>query len=119
MVSSLYKVANGCILVYDITQPSTFETLLKIRSEFMTILGKTDTQKFPTILLGNKLDLEKDRKVSLDKVMEWCKTHGDIPYLEVSALNDTNIQKAFEDIAKVAMSPVVHEAVVDPNWNYY
>ena len=59
-----YRGADVCILVYDITQPKSFENLDTWRIEFLTQASPSDTQNFPFVVIANKLDRENDRRVS-------------------------------------------------------
>ena len=52
---SLYRHADGCILVYDATKPPTFDAIEKWRDEVVSELGEPDN--FTFLLLGNKSDL--------------------------------------------------------------
>lgn len=56
-----YKGADGCVLVYDITNPESFHNLNKWRDEFLAFAEVHEG--FPFILVGNKKDLEKKRAV--------------------------------------------------------
>ena len=103
------------MMVYDITQVNSFETLLKIRSEFVTALELKEPDKFPAVLVGNKLDLITERKVPQDKAREWCKMHGGIEYLEVSAQKNEQVVQAFQIITKLMNGT----PTIKPNWEYY
>lgn len=51
------------------------------------------------VLIGNKADLEEERKVKKEEALEVAKEFN-LAYLETSALNAQNIDIAFETIAK-------------------
>lgn len=53
-------------------------------------------------MLGNKSDLEAQRKVSKMQAKQWCKNNGDVEYYETSAKTNTNVEDAFTSIAKAA-----------------
>ena len=56
-------------------------------------------------ILGNKLDKVNERKVSDIKAQQWCKSQaGSIMYYETSAKESTNVEQAFQNIAKLAAS---------------
>ena len=51
------------------------------------------------ILVGNKCDLEENRKVSTEEGMELAK-HFEIPFLETSAKNSVNVESSFVTMSK-------------------
>ncbi len=51
------------------------------------------------ILVGNKCDLEEERKVSTEEGMELAK-HFEIPFLETSAKNSVNVESSFVTMSK-------------------
>jgi len=42
-------------------------------------------------------------KVSAKKAKAWCASKGNIPYFETSAKAGTNVEEAFQCIAKIAI----------------
>lgn len=52
---AFYRGADCCCLVYDITQSVTLENLDRWKRGFLDNCG-SDTQSFPLVCLGNKLD---------------------------------------------------------------
>uniref|UniRef100_A0A804PY63 Ras-related protein Rab7 n=1 Tax=Zea mays TaxID=4577 RepID=A0A804PY63_MAIZE len=83
----------------------SFNTLDTWHDEFLNQAGPSDPQRFPFILVGNKIDLDggSKRMVLEKKVREWCASKGDIPYFETSAKEDHNIDTAFLCIARLAL----------------
>jgi Ras-related protein Rab-21 len=57
-----YRSSNGAILVYDITDEESFKKVKNWVKELKKMLG-TDIVIF---IVGNKIDLDKDRKVPND-----------------------------------------------------
>ena len=51
------------------------------------------------ILVGNKCDLDENRKVSYEEGQELSK-HYDIPFLETSAKNSVNVENSFIIMSK-------------------
>ena len=96
-----YKGADGCLIVYDITDPDSFQGIEKWRAEFIEGAGINAVPNFPFLLLGNKSDLVADRRVAFPKAIQTAKDMG-VTYYETSAKNAMNIKQAFEDIARKA-----------------
>jgi Ras-related protein Rab-1A len=69
----------------------------------MQEIDKFATENVNKLLIGNKCDLEEDRQVSYDEGMELAKNY-DVPFLEVSAKNSTNIDQCF-----TLMATEIHE----------
>ncbi|KAI8338608.1 P-loop containing nucleoside triphosphate hydrolase protein [Chlamydoabsidia padenii] len=92
MTSLYYREAAAAILVYDITSSESFQDLLSWVEEL-----KAKTSKDLLIyIVGNKVDCESDRAVSLDYVQEYVRnTLGVVPVFEVSAKED---EGAIEDL---------------------
>ena len=93
ITSAYYKGAKGCLIVYDITRKATFESVDRWLAD---VKGSSDN-KLSIILLGNKCDNESERKVSKEEGEEKAKYHN-VAFLETSALNGTNIEKAFQEL---------------------
>ncbi|NVM04497.1 MAG: GTP-binding protein [Candidatus Helarchaeota archaeon] len=82
--------SDSAVIVYDVTRPRTFEDISNWLEELKEALPPE--HKFLTILVGNKIDLE--RKVSNKKAKDLAKSLN-IPYLETSAKTGDNVDKAF------------------------
>ncbi|MEE6493560.1 hypothetical protein FKM82_016887 [Ascaphus truei] len=100
MVSTFYKGSDGCLLAYDVTDAESFTCLEVWRRDFLDKI-RTPATDFPMVILGNKIDLN-DRQISKEAAVSWCK-EKDIPYFEVSAKNNINVDQAFETLAKKAL----------------
>ena len=54
-----YRGADACVLVYDITDPHSFDNLDHWRTEFLEQVGgglSDAATNFPFVVLGNKID---------------------------------------------------------------
>ena len=98
ITTQYYKGADGIVLVYDVTDESSYE---KIRDWMEQILSNTQQEEIGLVLLGNKCDMEP-RSVSEEmgkKMAEELK----ITYYETSALNGQGIKEAFEELTRDIM----------------
>ena len=93
ITSAYYKGAKGCLLVYDITRKVTFESI----DRWISDLKAAGEEKLSIILIGNKCDLEDQRKVTKEEAEEKAQFHK-LAFIETSALNGTNIERAFEEL---------------------
>ena len=88
--SAYYKGAKGAIVVYDITSEASFYNIdLWINEVQMKV-----TNDLQIMLIGNKTDLYKERKISVEKGIEKAKSLN-IKLFEASALDKTNVNEAF------------------------
>merc|ERR1719164_373214 len=101
---AFYRGADSCVLVYDITDAKSFDTLESWRDEFLIQASPRDPNNFPFVVIGNKSDMEKQRKVSNPRASTWCNSKNSIPYHETSAKQATNVEQAFEEIARKALT---------------
>ena len=92
MTTSYYKGAQGIVIVYDITDIASFEHV----KSWMNDIDKFAKEGVYKILVGNKSDLEEQRKVPTIKGKQLADEYG-IPFLETSAKKNENIEKLFID----------------------
>jgi len=102
MGASFYRNSECCALVCDLTDPKSFESIESWRTEFLNQLNPKDPETFPFVLLGNKCDKVAERKVQAPKIKQYCETKSNMPYFETSAKDNTNVEAAFEEVAKLA-----------------
>ena len=93
LTTSFIKSCKAFILVFDITRQNTFKN---IEQWIKTINENTSPQYM--ILIGNKNDLEKERQVKKESVINYCKEKL-FNYMEISAKNNNNIEKMFKEVA--------------------
>ena len=94
ITSSYYKGSHGCFIVYDITNQASFDNMEKWFEHVQKEAGKD----ISIILVGNKSDLENERKVSKEKGEDLAKNLN-CPFFETSAFSGTNISQIFEALA--------------------
>lgn len=95
IASSYYKGAVGALLVYDITKEKSFENIEK----WLTELRENGQEHMTLMLIGNKSDLAKDRKVKTEDAASYAEKET-MALLETSALDSSNVTTAFECIIK-------------------
>ena len=88
-----YQEAQGALLVYDITRPNTYQEIRETYENLLSYCGKV-----PCILIGNKVDLEDQRKISAEEGDKLAKDLS-FEYYETSAKSAENVEKAFRRIS--------------------
>ncbi|KAI8358146.1 small GTPase superfamily [Mortierella sp. GBAus27b] len=102
---AFYRGADCCVLVYDVNNAKSFETLESWREEFLIQASPCGPESFPFVVIGNKIDMEESKRmISQKRAMNWCQSKGSIPYFETSAKEAINIEQAFQTIAKEVLS---------------
>jgi len=118
-----FRGADACILVYDVTNQRSFESISAWCSEFVRHASLEDVEKFPFFVLGNKSDLTERRQVRKDDADGWCKENiagpnGEQVHFETSALNGDQVEAAFIALCKRTLdreSPVLPVYDIDRN----
>ena len=103
MLDQWIENANGFLLVYAINDSETFEALkLKVQR-----MQKNNAEHLPIIIVGNKNDLEEERKVSKETAENYAKSIG-AKYYETSALTDMNgnVKVVFQECANLIANKV-------------
>lgn len=94
---SYFRKADGCILVYDITNKNSFN---EIKNYYIPNIKEKCIKNIKTILLGNKNDREEDREVSKEEGIELSLKNNFI-FKETSFSDNSGIFKAFETIIEL------------------
>ena len=93
LTSSYYKGCHGCFIVYDITNEASFQSISTWYEQAVKEAGKDVS----IILVGNKCDLENERKVSKEQGEEKARSMN-ASFFETSALSKVNIDDIFNEI---------------------
>ncbi|KAF6253399.1 ras-related protein YPTC6 [Scenedesmus sp. NREL 46B-D3] len=107
ITSAYYRGAVGALLVYDITKSVTFENVERWLKE----LRDHADSNIVIMLVGNKSDLRHLRSVNTDDAQGYCEKEG-LSFIETSALESTNVEKAFHQIL-TEIYHIVSKKVID------
>jgi len=100
---AFYRGSDCCVLVYDVNSAQTFANLATWREEFLSQSSPSNPEKFPFVVIGNKIDLEHLRVVSSKKAQAWCQKMGNLPHFETSAKEAIRVDQAFQQVARLAL----------------
>ena len=92
---NLIKKANGILLIYDITNKDSFNSIGK----WMESIDEVSSANTKVILVGNKIDMEGERQVTKEEGERRAKEYS-IPFYETSCKNGININEVFSRITK-------------------
>ncbi len=87
---------EGFLLVFAINDAESFELL---KGKHDRVLKGKHGVKCPILLVGNKQDLDKERKVNFDEAKALADSWN-IEYIETSAKTNFNCKEAFEKLAQ-------------------
>ena len=99
ITTSYYKGAHAILIVFDITDRDSFDHV----RNWMADIDKFAKEGVLRILVGNKCDLEQNRKVRSEEAKEIANKYG-IKYIETSAKDTINIDDLFVSTAKYLLS---------------
>ncbi|KAJ1847702.1 Ras- protein Rab-14 [Coemansia sp. RSA 2708] len=105
---SYYRGSIGTILVYDITNRESFESLTRWLSDARQLTPA----KSIFVLVGNKADRESQREVRADEGEEYAKENGML-FVEASAKTGAKVEAIFLDLASKILA-LVKSGEVDP-----
>ncbi|KAK3108826.1 hypothetical protein FSP39_016653 [Pinctada imbricata] len=92
------RKGDGFLLVYSVTDRHSYESIQNFHTQ---ILRVKDRDTYPMILVANKVDLVRQRKVSEDAGKDLA-AHLRIPYIETSAKTPPiNVDLAFHELVRV------------------
>ena len=92
---SLIKNTDGIILIYDVTNESSFKAV----PDWIQSAREKKGENYPMIILGNKIDLEDERKVKTEDGEELAQKYG-LDFYEISNKENVNIENAILTLVK-------------------
>ncbi|CAG5129822.1 unnamed protein product [Candidula unifasciata] len=103
MTRVYYKYAIAAIIVYDLSRPATFDSVLKWLEDVNSKVVLSNDQPVPVMLLANKCDLE-DGSYEDEKLNTFCKEHNFIGWFKTSAKTNHNVDEAMNFLIKHILS---------------
>ena len=98
ITSNYYKIADCCLLVYDITNIKSFEA---IKNYYISELESKGGNILKIILVGNKSDLKDKREINSEEGSNLANKNGFI-FMESSCKDNYNVSNAFETLIDMA-----------------
>lgn len=97
LAPTYYRDSSCAILVYDVSD----ENSLNRAAEWYDFYRETVEERFPVLIIGNKIDLE--RKISLEKC-QFFADHRNCQLIEVSAKTGEGIEQIIPILRKILES---------------
>ena len=95
LTKQFFRDCNGCIIVYDVTNRTSFDNVLKWKNDIL----ENCIENFPICLVGNKIECSSERKVSTEEGKKLA-DENKFEFIETSALQIRNVKEAFKLIAE-------------------
>ena len=95
MNKNLFQRVHGIILMYDISKEETYNNL----DNWMKHI-KENSNECPIVLIGNKSDLDSERKVPIENGEKYAKDNNTI-FFEASAKTGTNIEESILALGEI------------------
>ena len=95
LTASYYRGAHGIIIVYDVTDRETFESV----RQWMSEIDRFANENVCKVLVGNKCDLNDRRQVAREEAEELARSFG-MPHIETSAKSNLCVEDCFLTMAK-------------------
>jgi small GTP-binding protein len=102
--ANFIKKADGIILMYDITNRNSYDTI----SRWWDNILEHKERDFPVVLVGNKCDLEDERKVTKEEGEDIAKKYN-VKFYEASNKDGTNVEESFRMLIKLALSKMTDD----------
>lgn len=113
ITSVYYRGALGALLVYDIAKCLTYENV----EHWLKELRKNTNSNIVVMLVGNKSDLRHLRAVSTEEASAFAQKNG-LFFLETSALDSTNVERAFQTVLSQIYQIISHKETTDCQQNH-
>ncbi|KAJ9596863.1 hypothetical protein L9F63_012119 [Diploptera punctata] len=98
---SYYRGAAGALLVYDITNRETFNSLANWLSDARTLASPN----IVILLVGNKRDLDGEREVTFLEASRFAQ-ENELMFLETSAKTGENVEESFLKCSKTILAKI-------------
>jgi len=93
--SMYFQGCVGSLLVYDVTRHESFSV---IESKWLKDFKNYVKKEGAYILIGNKIDLDEQRVVSIEEGENLAKKIGASAFIETSAKFGKNVEEAFKNL---------------------
>eukprot|EP00753_Platysulcus_tardus_P002885 PLAT11993.1.p1 GENE.PLAT11993.1~~PLAT11993.1.p1 ORF type:complete len:256 (-),score=70.24 PLAT11993.1:171-938(-) len=88
--------AGGFLFVYSVTSPVGLELVAELYEE---VLRVKECAAVPAVIVGNKCDLEEERKVTFEEGKALAERYS-LPFMETSAKTKINHEECFRQVVR-------------------
>ncbi|KAH1017883.1 ras-related protein Rab-3 [Dendroctonus ponderosae] len=109
ITTAYYRGAMGFILMYDITNEESFNSV----QDWVTQIKTYSWDNAQVILVGNKCDMEDDRVISFERGKQLAEQLG-VEFFETSAKENINVKAVFERLVDIICDKMSDSLDTDP-----
>ncbi|XP_037090224.1 ras-related protein Rab-3-like [Pollicipes pollicipes] len=110
ITTAYYRGAMGFILMYDITNEESFNSV----QDWCTQIKTYSWDNAQVILVGNKCDMEDERVISYERGKQLADQLG-LEFFETSAKENINVKAVFERLVDIICDKMSESLDSDPN----
>ncbi|XP_062503253.1 ras-related protein Rab-13-like [Corticium candelabrum] len=99
LTTQYYRKAQGILLVYDVTSGRSFKNVRR----WLASIEENASQNIKRLIVGNKSDMLVGREVTVKQGKQLASEYK-LPFMEVSALKNTNVSEAFGALAGLVVN---------------
>jgi small GTP-binding protein len=107
--SIFYQDAYICIMVYDVTNQNSFQSL---GNYWYNAVKEYGNEEIIYHVAGNKIDLFENEQVEKEKVKEYCESIN-AEYCFVSASENTYIGEMFKNLGKKFINSDLYKKIIE------
>lgn len=109
ITTAYYRGAMGFILMYDITNEDSFNSV----QDWLTQIKTYSWGNAQVILVGNKCDMEDERVISFERGKQLAEQLG-VQFFETSAKENVNVKAVFEQLVDIICDKMSESLDNDP-----
>lgn len=110
ITTAYYRGAMGFILMYDITNEDSFNSV----QDWSTQIKTYSWDNAQVTLVGNKCDMEDDRVISTERGKQLAEQLG-FDFFETSAKDNINVKQVFERLVDLICEKMSESLDADPS----
>ncbi|XP_026474004.1 ras-related protein Rab-3-like, partial [Ctenocephalides felis] len=109
ITTAYYRGAMGFILMYDITNEESFNSV----QDWVTQIKTYSWDNAQVILVGNKCDMEDERVISYERGKQLAEQLN-VQFFETSAKENINVKNVFERLVDIICDKMSESLDSDP-----
>jgi len=94
--NEFYKESQALIIMFDIAKKASFDAL----DMWLREASKNGGENLPVFIVGNKVDLQDQRKVTKNEAEKWVKSRNFGGYFETSSKEGNGYLALFSAVAE-------------------